>query len=404
MSRCDSRADIPLMCFSHLRWNFVWQRPQQLMSRFAARRPVLFIEERIPGAGPLRLEVRTTAEGVVVVEPHGEDCPDWNRQLEAALRELLARFGVKEHLSWYFTPMALSFSRSVRATVTIYDCMDELRAFAFAPPQLGELEDELFRRAQLVFTGGQSLYESKRRYHRSVHCFPSSVDTAHFRQALRARIDPPDQAALGKPRIGYYGVLDERLDLELIDGVAAARPGWSFIMLGPTVKVSPSVLPRRDNIHYLGIKSYDQLPDYLAHWDVAMLPFAHNDATRFVSPTKTPEYLAAGCPVISVSIRDVVRPYGEQGMVAIADGASSFVSGIERLLMSAITPEQRSLQLERFLRGTSWDTTVSKMDRLILDVMEAERADRRTDRKVQLRGIPGQDTLSPEGPDLFERL
>jgi len=276
---------------------------------------------------------------------------------------LFAEERIASPLLWYYTPMALSFTRHLRPLATVYDCMDELSAFAGAPPTLRAREQELMSRADLVFTGGQSLYESKRDRHPRVHAFPSSVDVPHFARARAAQPDPQDQAGLLRPRIGFFGVLDERLDIDLVRGVAEARPDWTFVFLGPIVKIQPSALPAAPNIHYLGPKTYDELPSYLSAWDVAILPFARNEATRFISPTKTPEYLAAGRPVVSTSIRDVVRPYGDQGLARIADSVPEFVAAIEAALTE--DPSSRRARADAFLSQLSWDATWARMTQLI---------------------------------------
>jgi UDP-galactopyranose mutase len=257
------------------------------------------------------------------------------------------------------------------AVAVVYDCMDELSAFAGAPPELRMRERELFARADVVFTGGQSLYEAKRSSHENVLAFPSSVDVAHFGRARQITGDPADQAALGRPRIGFFGVIDERMDYELLRGVAKARPEWNLILIGPTAKVDPATLPRSANLHYLGAKTYEQLPDYIAGWDVAMLPFARNEATRFISPTKTPEYLAAGKPVVSTSIRDVVRPYGQQGLARIADTVEEFVAAVAAALRE--DPVERIRAADAFLTHMSWDGTWLRMRQAIEQVASGRK-------------------------------
>ncbi|HEY9284104.1 MAG TPA: glycosyltransferase family 1 protein, partial [Pyrinomonadaceae bacterium] len=334
LEHASSRPD--LVCLSHLRWDFVTQRPQHLLSRCAADRRVFFVEEPIFDDGSARLEIGQRDSGVWVVVPHLPAGLQSGVAVEAMLTGMIDRLfaerGIREHVLWYYTPMALSFTRHLRPLATVYDCMDELSAFKGAPPALRAREAELFRRADLVFTGGHSLYEVKRDKHPAVYAFPSSIDRAHFAQARERVNEPGDQAALPGPRLGFFGVLDERFDTELLDAVAAARPAWQFVMIGPVVKIDPASLPRRANIHYLGGKRYEELPAYLSGWDVALMPFAMNDSTRFISPTKTPEYLAAGRPVVSTPIRDVVRPYGTQELVEIAATAGEFVAAAEKLL------------------------------------------------------------------------
>jgi UDP-galactopyranose mutase len=362
-----------LVCLSHLRWNFVFQRPQHLLSRFARERRVFFFEEPIFGKGRPRLQVTRSTEGVWVAVPHlpeGMDEPRVMAAQQALLDELLSRHAVRRYVSWYYTPMALAFSSHLQPHAMVYDCMDELSAFRGAPPALLHREAELLKRADVVFTGGQSLFEAKRDRHPSVHAFPSSVDVAHFATARRPMPEPADQATIPHPRLGFFGVVDERMDLELLAAVATARPEWQLIIIGPVVKIDPATLPRRPNLHFLGGKLYTELPTYLAGWDVALLPFARNESTRFISPTKTPEYLAAGKPVVSTSIRDVVRPYGEQGLVRIADTPEDFVRACEAALA-----EDRATWLPRVdahLATMSWDNTWAGM-KALLDAATARR-------------------------------
>jgi UDP-galactopyranose mutase len=365
-----------LICFSHLRWNFVFQRPQHLMSRFAREMNVIFWEE------PIEIEAHKTAflqvreapdaPNVRIVVPHlPQDMPDDAR--EAALKRLLDAHIASLSgplIAWYYTPMMLPFSKHITADVTVYDAMDELSKFKFAPEHLLDYEQELIDRADLVFTGGSSLYEAKKDRHASVHCFPSSVDRAHFCKSRARQFDPADQEELPKPRLGFYGVIDERFDTELLARVAEMRPRWSFVMVGPVVKIAEEDLPRRPNIHYLGSKTYDQLPAYLSGWDVALMPFAMNESTQFISPTKTPEYLAGGKPVVSTPIKDVVRHYGELEGVKIASTSKEFVAACEEALGLAHDPESGWLaEADLMLSASSWDTTQARMAGLIADIM-----------------------------------
>ena len=358
-----------LVCFSHLRWDFVFQRPQHLMTRFAkSGRRVLFWEEPVQAQidAPRLNERICPHSGVVVITPelpeglHGE-----GRDL--ALRGLLddrLKSAAGDLIRWYYTPMMLTFSRHLNAVATVYDCMDELKNFKFAPPELAGLERELLGAADVVFTGGYSLYEVKKADHPNIHPFPSSVDREHFGRARKIEIDPGDQIGLARPRLGFYGVVDERMDLELLAAVADARPDWSLVIVGPVVKINPEDLPRRPNIAYLGGKTYDQLPAYLSGWDVALMPFAINESTKFISPTKTPEYLAGGKPVVSTPITDVIRHYGDLKGVAIADTHASFIDACERML--ALTKDGEWLdEVDKMLSELSWDETFARMDSLI---------------------------------------
>ncbi|WP_407826605.1 glycosyltransferase family 1 protein [Sphingomonas sp.] len=365
-----------LICFSHLRWNFVFQRPQHLMCRFAREMNVIFWEEPIE-IGPREtafLQVREAPDAVKVrvVVPHlPQGMPDDAR--DAALKRLLDAHVASIRgplVAWYYTPMMLSFSRDLDPDVTVYDAMDELSKFKFAPTHLLALEQELIDRADVVFTGGSSLYEAKKHRHDSVHCFPSSVDRAHFCKARVRQFEPADQEDLPRPRLGFYGVIDERFDTALLDAVAAMRPDWSFVMVGPVVKISEEELPRRHNIHYLGPKTYGQLPAYLSGWDVALMPFAMNESTQFISPTKTPEYLAGGKPVVSTPIKDVVRHYGQLEGVKIASTPEEFVAACESALELSRHPESGWLaEADLLLSAASWDTTQARMAGLIAELL-----------------------------------
>ncbi|MEH2123749.1 UDP-galactopyranose mutase [Nostoc sp.] len=365
----ETFKDTPdIVCLSHLRWNFVYQRPQHLLTRCAQGKRVFFIEEPIFSEEPLaRLDINEDSNGVVVVVPHlpqGLSEETINADLQVLIDGLFREQNINKYICWYYTPMAIAFTRHLQPQAVVYDCMDELSAFQGASPTLKNYEAELFNRADLVFTGGQSLYESKVNQHPNVYAFPSSVDVPHFGQARNIQ-EPEDQAHIPHPRLGFFGVIDERMDLELLAGIAEARPDWHLVIIGPVVKIDPASLPQHENIHYLGGRDYKQLPAYLAGWDLAMLPFARNESTRFISPTKTPEYLAAGRPVVSTSIRDVVRPYGESKLVRIADTISEFVTAAEQAMQEDTPASEWLSRVDVFLEKISWDRTWASMMKLI---------------------------------------
>jgi glycosyltransferase involved in cell wall biosynthesis len=363
-----------LICFSHLRWNFVFQRPQQLLTRAARSRRVFYIEEPAFDVGQPCLEITHDPSGVIVVTPH-VPATAGPEALQAMLDFFLSAHDVTKYVSWYYTPLALSFSSHLRPLAVVYDCMDELSAFAGAPPGLGGAERSLLARADLVLTGGHTLYLAKRPLHHNVHEFPSSVDAAHFARAREAQPEPADQTYIPRPRIGFFGVLDERLDRELLAAIAARSPGWHFVLIGPLAKIRRCDLPTAPNLHYVGPKTYGELPSYIAGWDVAMLPFARNDATRFISPTKTPEYLAAGRPVVSTSIADVVRPYGAVGLVRIADSADDFTEAIRAALCDRAADWWP--RADAFLAGNSWDQTWARIEERLRAAVLMRLSDRK---------------------------
>ena len=383
----QTRRPPDVVTLTHLRWDFVFQRPQHLLTRCARRHRVFVIEEPLFGEGPARFDVSVRQPGIHVVVPRLPEglTPAATAALQTSLLDGFFReHGIADYLLWYYTPMALEFTRHLRPRAVVYDCMDELSAFAGAPASMREREQELLSRADVVFTGGQTLFESKRHCHPNVHAFPSSVDVEHFARARAPQPDRDDQAHIPHPRLGFFGVVDERMDLDLIRELAAARPDWQLILVGPVVKIDPALLPAAANIHYLGARQYDDLPAYLAGWDVALLPFARNDATRYISPTKTPEYLAAGKPVVSTSIRDVVRPYGLAGLARIADTPADFVAAVEAALVEDAA--ERLRQVDAFLTQTSWDGTWTRMYHLISAAIAARS------------GVPVPDSLPAASP------
>jgi UDP-galactopyranose mutase len=372
-----SSVEADLICLSHLRWDFVYQRPQHLLSRCARERRVFFIEEPIYIKDQMaQIDINLRGDNLYIIQPllpKGLSEVEAERAQQAIINELIAQKQIKNYLLWYYTPMALGFTRQLRPLATIYDCMDELSAFRGAPPAMVEREAELLKRADVVFTGGLSLYEAKRHQHHNIHPFPSSIDAAHFAQARFIDNEPADQANIPHPRLGFFGVIDERMDTALLDAVAELRPDWHLVMIGPVVKIDPADLPRRPNIHYLGGQEYQDLPAYLAGWDVAMMPFALNESTRFISPTKTPEYLAAGKPVVSTPIRDVVRTYGEMNLVRIADTPEAFVAAVERALAEDAGNADWLMRVDEMLARTSWDWTWTRMTEMIASIISAAR-------------------------------
>ncbi len=358
------------LVFSHLRWDFVFQRPQHLLSRFAHKNRVILIEEPVHSAGPAKWEIKDTGSNVIVCIPHTplQEGGFSDPQLAAISRmmpDLIGRLDLRNYVAWFYTPMALPLLNDIAPSAVIYDCMDELSAFLGAPKELLTREERLLKIADLVFTGGPSLYRAKQNRSKNVYCFPSSVDAQHYAKARPGgNHEAADQAVLPGPRLGYFGVIDERIDLKLLDAVAQARPEWQIVMVGPVVKIDPASLPQRKNIYYAGQRTYAELPSYLVGWDVCMLPFALNESTKFISPTKTLEYMAAERMVVSTPITDVAEPYGK--VVYIADGPTEFVAACERALtISAAERKERLEGMREVLSKTSWDNTALQMMNLI---------------------------------------
>lgn len=357
-------ADNDLLVFSHLRWNFVFQRPQHLMSRYAKQRRVFFIEEPVfEDVSFPKIHTHQSEEEVFIITPylpHALANEKQNKVLEALIDELILARNIHDYSVWYYTPMSLQFTRHLTPKHILFDIMDELSLFKNAPQLLKQLEEELFQKADLVFTGGKSLFEAKRLRHKNIHAFPSSIDKVHFGKARGKMAEPADQEKIPHPRIGFFGVIDERTDLHLLAEISRLHPQFQFIMLGPVVKIDPTTLPICKNIHYLGQKNYRELPGYVSGWDAAMMPFALNESTRFISPTKTPEFLAAGLPVVSTAIEDVVAPYGDKDLVYIAGSPEEFANALTCALKDKKNIKWR-IKVDSFLADISWDITWKSM-------------------------------------------
>ena len=362
------RSDIPsenptvydMIVFCHLRWDFVYQRPQHIIHRMSEKYKILFIEEPVPfeEGEEKTAELAKINPNLFVLKPKVESIADIKYVLPMYVANTTVKFG------WFYSSAFVYLLDSIKFETVIYDCMDELTMFKGASELLKAQEVYLLSEADVVFTGGKSLYDAKKQTHDNVHCFPSSVDRKHFAQAINGIAVPEDLPANGKPVVGYYGVIDERIDLDLLDAVAEKMPDINFVMIGPIAKIEEEDLPKRDNIYYPGMKSYKQLPHYLKGFDVALMPFALNDATKFISPTKTLEYMAASKPIVSTAIYDVVRDYKES--VAVISNADECCEAIRNILKrSEEEKAKEQQQFEIILNNTSWDKTVNRMQDII---------------------------------------
>jgi UDP-galactopyranose mutase len=398
----DRSVRAPLVVFSHLRWSFVFQRPQHLLTRLASHFDVYFVEEPVFTDGMPHLK-RTLAElGVQVLTPHTNvRAPGFHDDQMAALKSLVADFlaerRISEPLVWLYTPMALPLVADLEPRALVYDCMDDLASFKFAPPELVQREARLMELADVVLTGGPSLYEARKHRHPNIHCLPSAVDVEHFSPAnldgddVDAEVAAELHRGMPHPRLGFFGVIDERLDLDLVAGIADLRPDWQIVMVGPVVKIDPATLPQRANIRWVGMQRYEALPHLLSYWDVCLLPFALNESTRFISPTKTLEYLAGGKPVVSTPIHDVVSLYGK--VVRIGADAAEFVAAIEATLAEPAAVRARWRAASRaVVQGCTWNGTASVIASL-LGSYTARTAD-----KIMLDAAPAALASGRETP------
>ncbi|CAN5350322.1 glycosyltransferase family 1 protein [soil metagenome] len=395
-----------LIVFSHLRWGFIHQRPQHLISRLAAHYKVLFIEEPVFAEPPARIDCLEVAKNVEVITPrtpidaegfHDDQLRVVKPMLTAYLRER----GIDDYLVWFYTPMALPTMSALAPRAVIYDCMDDVASSRSAPRQMRQREAELLKAADLVLTSGPALYEAKRTLHSNVQCLPSAVDASHYAPAnLRAGSDEQRdalrlQGPIAQPRLGFFGVIDERIDLTLLAALADADERWQIVMVGPVLRIDPATLPRRPNIHWLGMQAYSRLPQLVAGWDVALMPFALNESTRFMSPTKTLEYMAAEKPVVSTNIPDVVSLYGD--VVRVSSSRSGFIEHCrESLGENGRLRAQRVMEMTQCVARFSWDQAARTVKDLIDAALQARSWARplEADANDAVRGVARQSSKS----------
>lgn len=357
-----------IIVFSHLRWHSVFQRPQHLMTGFSQNYSVLFIEEPLPPAegdpeGSYNIEKINEKLHVLTPFIRWESWEDMTKYYLSIINSYVET--PENSIFWFYSPYYIHILDSLTPKKVVYDCMDELSNFKFASPDLPIFERELISKSEVVFTGGKSLYESKKRHHSNTYCFPSSVDGKHFQKALASETEiPADLLQIRAPRVGFYGVIDERMDMELLQKLSILLPDVSFVMIGPFAKIEEDEAAKNSNIHYLGKRNYEELPNYLKGFDVTFMPFAINDSTKFISPTKTLEYMAAEKPIVSTPIYDVVRDYSD--VVTIADTAEGFAEGIKKYLSESAEEKTHRIQLEKLVvESTSWSNTIAQMKELM---------------------------------------
>ena len=379
-----------IIVFSHLRWDSAYQRPQHLLSGLAENYKIVFIEEPVFHEHDSFLETSVPGPNIIVLKPHTPVAASGfhDEQLPHLIKLMRQFVSVdEEHLVWFYTPMALPLLQELNPSLVVYDCMDELAAFKNPPKQMLQRENALLKVADLVFTAGPSLHRAKRERHANVHCFPNSVDLVHFEQALKRTNVHPAHEDIPGPRLGYYGVIDERIDIELIGRIADAHPQWQIVLAGPVVKIDPATLPRRHNIHYLGQQPYKALPQFLAGWNVCLLPFATTESSRFINPTNTLEYMAAELPIVSTPVADIVDLYGN--VVSIACSSRAFIKACETALLT--TPEghnQDIVKMREMVSETSWSTTVEKMHELLQLMREQKEESSSANRHSLNRACP----------------
>lgn len=363
-----------IIVFSHLRWDFVYRRPQHLLSRLAAHYAIVFVEPPQRRDGRAGFQMCSPAPNILVCQPLAPvDCDGFHDEhlphLQEPLRELLHAYD--EHIAWFYTPLALPLLQALRPQMVVYDCVDATAAGASAFAQLLQKESALLKAADIVLAGGPGLYRARRERHANVYCVPDSVDAAHFLPALDRANSHPAHRHIPGPRLGFYGVIDERFDADLVAQLADAHAQWQIVLVGPVTGIDPAALPQRANIHYLGEQPYEALPQFLAGWDVCLLPYKVNDATRFASPPGVLEYMAAELPIVGTPVADVADAYRD--IVAVAHDAHGIVAACEAALLAS--KEELAVRVEKMRKvvsGTSWDAAAAQ----VREALERELARR----------------------------
>ncbi|HSU55816.1 MAG TPA: glycosyltransferase [Candidatus Dormibacteraeota bacterium] len=363
--------DYPIIVHSHLCWDWVWQRPQQFVSRLSKRHKILFVETVAPDpalvvpAARFRQVEKYPNTTILTVQ-----FPAWRwgdgAYVDSERRRIVQQFVAgpgsefENPVQWFYDPMAVpAFAGQMGERLTVYDCMDELSRFRCAPPEMSVREAKLLALADVVFTGGRKLWESKRRHHENCHFYGCGVDVAHFGKALKPETPIATQLeSLSKPVLGYFGVVDERLDYDLIARLADANPEWSVAIVGPVLKVEEASLPRRANLHWLGGQPYADLPSFCKGFNICLMPFALNEATEFINPTKALEYMATGRPIISSAVPDVVANFGE--VVHVADDVEEFISLCRKA--TARPDAERTRRGLAKARENTWERIVSELE------------------------------------------
>ncbi len=375
-----------LIVHCHLCWDWVWQRPQQFISRISQKHRVLFVEM----AGPDEtLAVPTAHLSTLADFPNISvlrmQFPAWrwadgeyvDRERRRILEEVLQGPLAGEFdnfVQWFYDPMAFTaFGEGMGELAVVYDCMDELSKFKGAPPEIAQRELDLLQRADVVFTGGRRLYESKSQWNSNCHFYGCGVDGGHFGKAREVGTQiPAELASLPKPVLGYFGVVDERMDYELVARMADANPAWSVVVIGPVVKVDPGSMPQRPNLHWLGGRAYNELPAVCKGFDLCLMPFARNESTEYINPTKALEYMATGRAIVSTAVPDVVSNFGE--VVKIANSHEEFIELCRR---SVAHPDYRAISRGlKMVRENSWEAIVDKLEELIGDAVRVTRMER----------------------------
>lgn len=353
-----------LLVLAHSRWDLDHHRGHNIFSRYAQKRRVFYFEEPSFGQTEIpRLHIRDTFENVMVVTPHLPN-PIKSNQIDSILRELIDELIFEEEIInftlWLQTPRAFRYARDIDATTIIYECMEDYDNINNFSENLFQVEKELMENSDIIFVVSEALYQKKKFQHHNIHVFPNSADYFHFIQSRDFILDPYDQIHIPHPRIGFYGIIDQSIDLKLIDEIAQIREDLNFVFIGPLKDTKFSQLPTRKNIYYLEQKDYNLIPLYVAEWDCGLLPFCINEVTQYSSPHQTAELLMAGKPIVATHIPDISIRFGKKSLAKMASNAEDFSEKIDKAILESKEQKWKEL-IDNELKNETWDQVFKKM-------------------------------------------
>lgn len=379
----ENSTAYPIIVHCHLCWDWVWQRPQQFISRLSKRHRILFVETIGPDPQLATPFARFyTPENLPNITVLRLQFPSWRWEdgdyVDRTRREMVQEFlkgpgrgQFDNPVQWFYDPMAVpAFHGQMNEILTVYDCMDELSKFKCAPPEIRTREASLLNEAEVVFTGGRKLWESKKLSNDNCHFYGCGVEVDHFARARAAETRvPEDLANIPKPVLGYFGVVDERMDYDLVAKLADANPNWSIAIVGPVMKVDPNSLPKRPNLYWLGQRQYADLPGFCKGFNVCLMPFALNESTEFINPTKALEYMASGREIISTAVPDVISNFSQ--VVKVGYSHDEFIALCRRAVEQPDTEAvERGLEMAS---QNTWEMIVSKLESHIEAALHAKR-------------------------------
>lgn len=377
-----------IVCLSSTRWSFLWQRPQQIMSRLCARHDILYVDPPFPVAEEQVRGISNDESGTLIVknlqtindalqifrplEISRFSYPDLDSNellkmnqelLQCQIQKALFQLGWQHPLLWLYDPRNVNLVDQLNPCGVIYDCVDSFRSFSWSHPHVSIWEEALVDRADVVLATSRALYQERLRKNRYTFLVPNAADYKHF-SPWQGYEKPADITAISRPRLGFIGAIYEWVDLELLQVIADKSPAWNLVLIGP--KQHGLQLPERSNIHWLGQRGYAELPAYVHSFDVALIPFLVNETTQHANPIKFWEYLAAGKPVVSTLLPEIPDV---PGVVWRSENHSMFCNHCAQALELVQHPLSRNKIITKaraIAYANSWENRCKRILRILV--------------------------------------